>query len=214
MNGDAIRRTADRIIEQLTYIQRTHGELSGNILTRPDSTWCDPPIPETKPAYRGFDVIGGFKFYHIWKPDGPGGSKGKTRFITEEESQKIPKACPDLQWRLIFSLCRYGGVRCPSEILALTWENVLWDSSRIIVTAPKTKRYKGHETRVIPMLSWHGSGILKPWLENTTCKRRMHTLKRQSFRSLRNWWPVQNPKRQRNPANWWPSRWPVRHAKW
>ena len=80
-----------------------------------------------------------------------GGSKGKTRFITEAESQKILKACPDLQWRLIFSLCRYGGVRCPSEILALTWENVLWDSSRIIVTAPKTKRYEGHETRVIPM---------------------------------------------------------------
>ena len=84
-------------------------------------------------------------------PVSVGGSKGKERFITEAESQKILKACPDLQWRLIFSLCRYGGVRCPSEILALTWENVLWDSSRIIVTAPKTKRYAGHETRVIPM---------------------------------------------------------------
>ena len=79
------------------------------------------------------------------------GSKGKARFITEAESQKILKACPDLQWRLIFSLCRYGGVRCPSEVLALTWENVLWDSQRIIITSPKTKRYEGHETRVIPM---------------------------------------------------------------
>jgi integrase len=84
-------------------------------------------------------------------PVSVGGSKDKTRFITEAESQKILKACPDLQWRLIFSLCRYGGVRCPSEILALTWENILWDSQRIIVTAPKTKRYAGHETRVIPM---------------------------------------------------------------
>jgi len=42
-------------------------------------------------------------------------------------------------------------MRCPSEVLSLTWENVLWDSSRVIVTSPKTKRYKGHETRVIPM---------------------------------------------------------------
>lgn len=84
-------------------------------------------------------------------PVAVGGSKDKTRFITEAESQKILKACPDLQWRLIFSLCRYGGFRCPSEVLALTWENVLWDANRIIVTAPKTKRYKGHETRVIPM---------------------------------------------------------------
>jgi len=79
------------------------------------------------------------------------GSKDKERFVTEDESLKILKACPDLQWRLIFSLCRYGGFRCPSEVLALTWENVLWDSSRVIVTSPKTKRYKGHENRVIPM---------------------------------------------------------------
>ncbi|MFO1000331.1 MAG: phage integrase SAM-like domain-containing protein, partial [Planctomycetaceae bacterium] len=79
------------------------------------------------------------------------GSTDKERFVTEEESQKILKACPDLQWRVIFSLCRYGGRRCPSEVLALTWENVLWDSSRIIVSSPKTKRYKGHESRVLPM---------------------------------------------------------------
>ena len=79
------------------------------------------------------------------------GSADKERFVTEEEAQKILKACPDLQWRLIFSLCRYGGLRCPSEVLALTWENVLWDSSRIIVASPKTKRYKGHEQRVLPM---------------------------------------------------------------
>ncbi len=79
------------------------------------------------------------------------GSTDKERFVTEDEAQKILKACPDLQWRLIFSLCRYGGMRCPSEVLALTWENVLWDSNRIIVTSPKTKRYKGHENRVIPM---------------------------------------------------------------
>lgn len=79
------------------------------------------------------------------------GSTDKARFITEDEAQKILKACPDLQWRLIFSLSRCGGFRCPSEVLALTWENVLWDSSRIIVTSPKMKRYKGHEQRVLPM---------------------------------------------------------------
>lgn len=79
------------------------------------------------------------------------GSTDKERFVSEDEAQKILKACPDLQWRLIFSLCRYGGMRCPSEVLALTWENVLWDSNRVIVTSPKTKRYKGHENRAIPM---------------------------------------------------------------
>ncbi len=79
------------------------------------------------------------------------GNKEKERFVTEEESQKILKACPCAQWRLIFSLCRYGGLRCPSEIIPLTWDDILWDSSRIIVHSPKTARYKDQESRVIPL---------------------------------------------------------------
>jgi hypothetical protein len=27
----------------------------------------------------------------------------------------------DVEWRLIFALCRFGGLRCPSEIPALRW---------------------------------------------------------------------------------------------
>ncbi len=79
------------------------------------------------------------------------GNKSKERFITESESLKILEACPNAEWRLIFSLCRYGGLRCPSEVLALTWEDIIWDSSRIMVTSPKTEHHKGHETRVIPL---------------------------------------------------------------
>jgi integrase len=55
------------------------------------------------------------------------GNKAKERFISEAESQKILEACPDAQWRLIFSLCRYGGLRCPSEVLGLTWGDILRD---------------------------------------------------------------------------------------
>jgi len=84
-------------------------------------------------------------------PVSVGGNKEKERFITEAEARKILEACPDAEWRLIFSLCRYGGLRCPSEILCLTWTDILWDSSRIVVTAPKTAHHKGHEQRVIPM---------------------------------------------------------------
>jgi integrase len=79
------------------------------------------------------------------------GNRSKERFVTEEESQMILKACPDAQWRLIFSLCRYGGVRCPSEIVSLTWGDILWNADRIIVRSPKTERYKGQDSRVIPM---------------------------------------------------------------
>jgi len=94
-------------------------------------------------------------------PVSVGGNKEKERFITETEAQKILEACPDAEWRLIFSLCRYGGLRCPSEILCLTWGDILWDSSRIVVTAPKTAHHKGHEQRVIPMFP----ELQKPLLE-------------------------------------------------
>jgi integrase len=89
------------------------------------------------------------------------GNKEKERFITEEESQKILANCPNAEWRLIFSLCRYGGLRCPSEVLALTWNDIIWDSSRIIVTSPKTEHHKGHENRVIPLFP----ELLKPLME-------------------------------------------------
>jgi len=89
------------------------------------------------------------------------GNRKKERFVTEEESQKILNACPNAEWRLLFSLCRYGGLRCPSEVLALRWEDIIWDSSRIIVTSPKTEHHKGHENRVIPLFP----ELLKPLME-------------------------------------------------
>jgi integrase len=89
------------------------------------------------------------------------GNKDKERFVTEAESQKILEACPNAEWRLIFSLCRYGGVRCPSELLTLKWDDIIWASSRIIVTSPKTEHHKGHENRVIPLFP----ELLKPLME-------------------------------------------------
>jgi hypothetical protein len=35
-------------------------------------------------------------------------------------------ACPDAQWRLLVALARYGGVRTPSESLAIEWSHVDW----------------------------------------------------------------------------------------
>jgi len=38
-------------------------------------------------------------------------------FVTRESIQAVMDACPDLQWRMIFALARYGGLRVPSEVL-------------------------------------------------------------------------------------------------
>jgi len=104
------------------------------------------------------------------------GNKSKERFITEAESQRILEACPNAEWRLIFSLCRYGGLRCPSEVLALTWEDIIWNSSRIVVTSPKTAHHKGHESRVIPLFP----ELLKPLMEvqEQAAERTVHVVTR------------------------------------
>jgi len=51
---------------------------------------------------------------------------------------------------LIFALSRYGGLRCPSEHLALTWQDVDWERGRMLVRSPKTAHHEGHESRLVP----------------------------------------------------------------
>ena len=72
-------------------------------------------------------------------------------FVTREVADKVLDACPDAQWRLMVALARYGGVRTPSETLALTWADVDWERNRIRVPSPKTERHTGHASRMIPL---------------------------------------------------------------
>lgn len=60
------------------------------------------------------------------------------RFITPEASALVVVACPDADWRVIFALARWGGLRCPSEVLALRWRDVDWAAGRLRIESPKT----------------------------------------------------------------------------
>ena len=71
-------------------------------------------------------------------------------FISRKMSDRVMDACPSAQWRLIFALCRYGGLRCPSEVLALTWADIDWSRDRILVRSCKTA-HQGKATRWIPL---------------------------------------------------------------
>jgi integrase len=64
--------------------------------------------------------------------------KDRQYFVTPEAAQRVLDACPDAEWRLLFALSRFGGLRCPSEHLALTWQDVNWERSRFRVDSPKT----------------------------------------------------------------------------
>lgn len=77
--------------------------------------------------------------------------KKRLFFVTREMTAKVIDACPDAQWRLMIALSRFGGLRCPSEHLALTWSDVDWAKNRIRVPSPKTEHHEGKESREIPI---------------------------------------------------------------
>jgi len=74
--------------------------------------------------------------------------------VSRQDTAKVLDACPDAEWRLIIALCRFGGLRCPSEVHVIEWPDVLWEQSRFIVRSPKTG------TRVVPIFP-----ELRPYLD-------------------------------------------------
>ena len=75
----------------------------------------------------------------------------KFRYVTQEETKAILEHCPDATWKAIVCLVRYGGLRCPSEVLSLQWGHVNWERSRLTVPSPKTAHHEGKSSRVIPL---------------------------------------------------------------
>jgi len=70
--------------------------------------------------------------------------------VSAEETQEILAACPDQEWRVIFVLSRYGGLRIPSEVLALTWSMIDWENDRFTFPSCKTERH-GKIERTVPL---------------------------------------------------------------
>jgi integrase len=75
----------------------------------------------------------------------------RQRYVSAADVHKVIRACPDHEWRLLFALARFAGLRVPSEIRTLKWTDVLWDESRMIVHSPKTERHKGKARRTVPI---------------------------------------------------------------
>jgi len=73
------------------------------------------------------------------------------RFITPEEARQLIEAAPDADWRCIIALARYGGLRCPSEVLRVRWADVDWARDRMRVQSPKTERHAGKGARFVPL---------------------------------------------------------------
>lgn len=81
-------------------------------------------------------------------------------FVTLESTEKIIAACPDNEWRVIVALARYGGLRCPSELVALRWADINWEQNRFMVRATKTAHHADGGLRLVPLFP-----ELRPHLE-------------------------------------------------
>lgn len=80
-----------------------------------------------------------------------GANPSRLYFVTREEAGKVLDACPNAEWRLIFALSRYGGLRCPSEHMALRWGDINWEHNRMLVRSVKTEHHEGKDVRMIPI---------------------------------------------------------------
>ncbi len=72
-------------------------------------------------------------------------------FVDRDTIASVIEACPDDQWRLIFALARYGGLRIPSEIQGLRWIDINWRKKLFIVHSPKTEHIEGKKYRDVPL---------------------------------------------------------------
>lgn len=85
----------------------------------------------------------------------------RQRFIDREAVPKLFDVA-NPTWRIIIALSRYGGLRCPSEVLSLEWRHVDWERGRIALPSPKTDRYDGKATRMILCSRNYGRSSKKP----------------------------------------------------
>ncbi|MGJ8635584.1 MAG: tyrosine-type recombinase/integrase [Phycisphaerales bacterium] len=78
-------------------------------------------------------------------------NRERLHYVTPEIAHKLIQSAPDADWRCIIALARFGGLRCPSEVLGVQWGDVNWAENRMRVRSPKTERHIGKAERIIPL---------------------------------------------------------------
>lgn len=78
-------------------------------------------------------------------------NRERMHYVDPETAARLIDACPSHDWRCIVALARWGGLRCPSEVLRVRWADVDWHRARLRVTSPKTEHHAGKGSRVIPL---------------------------------------------------------------
>lgn len=88
------------------------------------------------------------------------GNEKRQFYVPVEWIQKCIDHAPCDDWKLILALCRFGGLRCPSELLRLQWTDVNLPDGRMTIHADKTEHHAGGGVRQCPIFP-----ELRPYLE-------------------------------------------------
>jgi integrase len=76
--------------------------------------------------------------------------KSRHAFVDRESVARVLVEC-DRNWRIIVTLCRFAGLRCPSEVLSLRWRDIDWLAGKMLITSPKTEHHEGKDSRLCPL---------------------------------------------------------------
>jgi len=72
-------------------------------------------------------------------------------FVSRVVIDRVIEEAADTEWKALIALSRFGGLRCPSEHLSLTWADVDFHLGRLHVRSPKTEHHEGGASRTVPM---------------------------------------------------------------
>ena len=75
----------------------------------------------------------------------------RRQYIPAETIYKAIEAAPNAEWRLIIALSRFGGLRIPSELVTLKWDDIDWANNKIRIHQPKLEHLPGGSFRVMPL---------------------------------------------------------------
>jgi integrase len=76
-------------------------------------------------------------------------NRDRERFMDLADTAKVLAACPTLEWKAIFCLARFGGLR-PSEILNLEWRHIDWVGEIVSIPGAKARFGSGSRPRQMP----------------------------------------------------------------
>lgn len=108
---------------------------------------------------RGYIVLNPFERL----PSASRANTTRQRFVDHQTIQTVINAAPPGDWRVIIALARYGGLRIPSELSTLRWDDVNLPQRKMTIRAPKTEHHRDGGIRVCPIFPELFSFLQEAW---------------------------------------------------